>query len=179
MAKRGPFWKLSFILCVLALFFAPEPCGSSAELDATLLLINKARSAARAGRFEEARQRLEESITFADAAGQKLEMAIAFNNMGEVYRLQGNPEAAIHYYQQALEVYKSIGHRNGVELTRRQIEETQELPDMAERPTPGKTGELQEGTAGGVREKLINEAIERVRERLEARREKANVGPSE
>lgn len=170
MERVFPSRRMAVTLCFLAFLFALAPYCSSAELDATWLLINQARAAARAGRYEEARKTLWDSITFADAAGQKLEMAIALNNMGEVYRLQGDTAEALHYYRRAVKIYEEIGHQDGIGITQRQIEEIQEAPDSTKKATLGKAGELQEVTSASLRERLIDQAIERVRKRLEAKR---------
>ena len=178
MKRFCPFRRATLLLSFLAFSLALEFYGSSAEPNATLELINQARTAARAGRFEEARQRLEESITFADVAGQKLEMAIALNNMGEIYRLQRDTAEALHYYRRAVKIYEEIGHKDGIGITQRQIEEIQEAPDSTEKTTLEKAGELQEVTPASLRERLIDQAIERVRKRVEAKR-KGEIDPAE
>lgn len=176
MAKRDPFWKPTFILCVLALFFAPEPYGSSAELDATLLLINEARSAARAGRYETAQERLREAIRFAEAAGQKLEMAIALNNLAEVSRLKGERGEALNYYRRALAIYDEIGHQRGIRIVRKKIEETRQTPNEPGEASLERTTPPEREISPSLRQRLIHEAIEQVKKRVRDRQEEKERG---
>jgi len=176
MAKRGPFGKPPFIFCALALFFAPEPYGSSAELDATLLLINEARSAARAGRYDAAQERLREAIMSAEAAGQKLEMAIALNNLGEVYRLKGESADALNYYRLALAIYDEIGHQPGILIVRKQIGEAQKAPNGPSEASLEGTTQPEQEISPSLRQRLIHQAIEQVRKRVRDRQEEKERG---
>ncbi|MBI2989135.1 MAG: tetratricopeptide repeat protein [Deltaproteobacteria bacterium] len=176
MARRGPFWKVTFVFGVLTLFLAPEPHGSSAELDATLLLINEARSAARAGRYEAAQERLREAIMFAEAAGQKLEMAIALNNLAEVYRLKGERAEAVNYYRRALAIYDEIGHQPGIRTVRKQIEETRKAPNGPGQASLEGTTPPEREISPSLRQRLIDQAIEQVKKRVRDRQEDKEGG---
>lgn len=176
MPKQYPFWEPTFILCVLTLFFALEPYASSAELDATLLLINEARSAARAGRYEAAQERLREAIMFAEAVGQKLEMAIALNNLAEVYRLKGEWAEALDHYRRALAIYDEIGHQPGTRIVRKQIEETQKTPNGPGEASLERTTPLEREISPSLRQRLIHQAIEQVKKRVRDRQEEKERG---
>ena len=176
MARRSPFWKLIFIFYALALLFVSEPYSSSAELDATLLLINEARSAARAGRYEAAQERLREAILFAEAAGQKLEMAIALNNLAEVYRLKGERAEAVNYYRRALAIYDEIGHQPGIRTVRKQIEETQKAPNGPGQASLEGTTPPEREISPSLRQRLIDQAIEQVKKGVRDGREDKEGG---
>ena len=176
MAKRSPFWKLIFIFYALALLFVSEPYSFSVELDATLLLITEARSAARAGRYEAAQEKLRETILFAEAAGQKLEMAIALNNLAEVYRLKGERAEALNYYRRALAIYDEIGHQPGILIVRKQIGEAQKAPNGPSEASLEGTTQPEQEISPSLRLRLIHEAIEQVKKRVRDRQEEKGTG---
>lgn len=176
MARHGPFWKLTFIFCVLTLFFVQEPCGSSAELDSALLLINEARAAARAGRYEVARELLLEAITLAENAGQKLEMAIALTNLGQVYRLKGERVEALNYHRRALAIYNEIGHQHGFGILSKQIEETRKTPNGPGEASLERTTPPEREISPSLRQRLIHEAIEQIKKRMRDRQEEKERG---
>ncbi|MBI2358179.1 MAG: tetratricopeptide repeat protein [Deltaproteobacteria bacterium] len=150
MAKRGAYWKPIFIFCVLTLFFA--------------------------GRYEAAQEKLREAVMFAEAAGQKVELAIALNNLAEVYRLKGERTEALNYYRRALAIYDEIGHQPGVRIVRKQIEETQKAPGGPGEANLEGTMPPEQEISTSLRERLIHQAIEQVKQRVRDRQKEKEEG---
>ncbi|MCH8055145.1 MAG: TonB family protein [Deltaproteobacteria bacterium] len=144
------------ILCLLLPLMASY--GLSDDRDDAFRLILEARGTARIEKYREALRLLQESIAVAEEAGQKLLVAIALGNIAEIYRLHGNTTEALNHYRQALDIYIEIENQSGIATTRQQIAE--HLP-----PT--------EETSSSKRDKLIREAIDRVKNRLKAQQKKS------
>jgi len=109
----------------------------------------EARAAIGSGSRFEALERLHSALMLANQTDQHLTAALALANIGEVYRLHGNPTEALSYYREALERYQLMSHENGIQTTRKQIAELASL--------------LEEKLSVADRDKLIDQAIERVR----------------
>jgi len=76
----------------IAFFLVASLGGSTSfaiEGQKTFELINEARTVARTGNYPEALEKLQEAIFLADESGEKLPLAIAFNNIAEIH-LQKN-----------------------------------------------------------------------------------------
>jgi len=142
--------------------------------------------------------KLQEAIVLADENEEKLALAIAYNNVAEIHRLQGNTIEALESYSQALQVYNEMGHRNGISSTGQKIDEilgrpkktkTVKTPETIQTPVTVQTPETvettfpalppapQEEIPAEMRGRLIDEAINRVRSRVKDRQ--ALQGPSE
>ena len=110
----------------LILFFFLASLGGSTGLaiegEETFDMINEARTIARTGNYSEALDKLQEAIVVADENEEKLALAIAYNNVAEIHRLQGNTIEALESYSQALQVYHEMGHRNGITSTGQKID---------------------------------------------------------
>ncbi len=153
-------------------------------------MINEARTIARTGNYAEALDKLQEAIVLADENEEELALAIAFNNVAEIHRLQGNTIDALESYSQALQVYHEMGHRNGITSTGQKIDKilgrskktkTVALPETVQNPITVQTPETVETTPpvapltpeeispNVTREQLIDEAIKRVRDRIRDR----------
>ena len=141
----------SSLLCLLLSY--PAHYGLADEKDDGWRLILEARGALRAGYFPEALGKLGESFSLAEKTGQKLLAAIALGNIAEAYRLQGNGAEALVYYEKALSFYRDLRNQNGIAITEQKMEE------IAPRSTTPESGP-------SLREKLIRDAIDRVRDRV-------------
>lgn len=162
------------------IFLAASLAGSysiASERDEAFKIINEARATARTGQYPEALNKLEEVISFADFGGQKLAVAIAHNNMAEIYLLQRNTLQALSHHYQALRIYNEIGYRNGIVATGRQIDEILAQPETGrEKFTPGSTRPLVSEIPDETRQRLLNEAMMRVRNRIKTRQAKTEGG---
>jgi len=167
---------------LLVLFFLVASFGGSTGLaiegGETFDMINEARTIARTGNYSEALDKLQEAIVLADENEEKLAMAIALNNVGEIHRLQGNTIEALESYSQALQVYHEMGHRNGITSTGQKIDKilgrskqtkTVKTPETIETTTPVLPSPPQEEIPAETRGQLIDEAINRVKNRVKER----------
>ncbi len=194
--------KTSTSQIILLLFFFVASIGGSTGLaiegGETFDMINEARTIARTGNYSEALDKLHEAIVLAYENEEKLALAIAHNNVAEIHRLQGNTIEALESYSQALQVYHEIGHRNGISSTGQKIDKilgrpkktkTVATPETIQEPGTVQTPETVETTSPALpptprgeipaeaRGRLIDEAINRVRNRIKDRQ--ALLGPSE
>lgn len=62
------------------------------------------------GRFEDCRQRLEESLAINRQTGVRRGMAVALDNMGSVYRRLGRHDQGVTYHQQAIVIAREAGN---------------------------------------------------------------------
>ena len=180
--------KTSTSQIILLLFFFVASIGGSTGLaiegGETFDMINEARTIARTGNYSEALDKLYEAIVLADENEEKLALAIAHNNAAEIYRLQGNTIEALESYSQALQVYHEIGHRNGISSTGQKIDkilgrskktktvaipETIQEPETVETTSPALPPTRQGKIPAEARGRLIDEAINRVRNRVKDR----------
>jgi TonB family protein len=147
------------VLCFLALPLGSN--GLSEENRDSFGPILEARALARTGRYSEALLILHRSVTVAEQAGKNLTAAIALNNIAEIHRVQGNSPAAINFYEQALEKYRDIGHQTGASMTQQRIDELLLQSEEIEQISSEK------------RDMMIQEAIERVRNRVLAQKKES------
>ena len=154
----------------LSLFLAAflvGPVAPASEGDDAFKMINEARATARAGRYLYAIDRLQAAIRMADEGGQTLPAAIALNNIAAIYRLQKNNLQALHYNYLALKIYNEIDHQNGITATNRLIDEIAGKPQARSKNTTVEIAEpLLSDSSADTRQRLIDEAMERVRNRL-------------
>ncbi len=193
---------------LLILFFLLASLGGSTGLaiegEETFDMINEARTIARTGNYSEALDKLQEAIVVADENEEILALAIAYNNIAEIHRLQGNTIEALESYSQALQVYHEMGHRNGISSTGQKIDKilgrpnktkivgtpetiqnpmtiltptTAQTPETVETTSPALPPAPQEEIPAETRGRLIDDAINRVRNRVKDRQ--ALQGPSE
>jgi len=169
---------------LLVLFFLVASFGGSTGLaiegGETFDMINEARTIARTGNYSEALDKLQEAIVLADENEEKLALAIALNNVAEIHRLQGNTIEALESYSQALQVYHEMGHRNGITSTGQKIDKIlgrSKQTKTVKTPAPVLPSPPQEENPAETRARLIDEAINRVKNRVKVRQ--ALQGPSE
>ncbi len=169
---------------LLVLFFLVASFGGSTGLaiegGETFDMINEARTIARTGNYSEALGKLQEAIVLADENEEKLALAIALNNVAEIHRLQGNTIEALESYSQALQVYHEMGHRNGITSTGQKIDKIlgrSKQTKTVKTPAPVLPSPPQEENPAETRARLIDEAINRVKNRVKVRQ--ALQGPSE
>ncbi|HEX9880496.1 MAG TPA: TonB family protein [Candidatus Binatia bacterium] len=161
-----------FLLQTLPLIFLlaaalPGETVLAVQDTAIFQLLAEARSSARKGGYPEALEKLENALSLAQESNDPLTQAITLDNMAEIYRLQGNSREALDRYAQALKIYKDIGHSLGASATERKVDEMlgrapseKQEPQDAEPPPPVAT------LPSETREKLINNAIDRIRSRV-------------
>ncbi len=187
--SRSYFHPIPIIVFLLITFFGGS-IGLAVERGEAFDMINEARTIARTGNYAEALDKLQEAIVLADENEEELALAIAFNNVAEIHRLQGNTIDALESYSQALQVYHEMGHRNGITSTGQKIDKilgrskktkTVALPETVQNPITVQTPETVETTPpvapltpeeispNVTREQLIDEAIKRVRDRIRDR----------
>ncbi len=133
--------------------------------------IVEARGQARAQRYPEALKQLDEAASLAEELEDRLPLALAFHNRGEVHLLRGELQDAWTDYHRALGVYAAMGHMVGAGLVQRRIGALSRLLEksrgMAEAPVGARAGALSP----------IDQAVERVRRRARAAGEAAESGP--
>jgi tetratricopeptide (TPR) repeat protein len=154
---------LSYLISILLLVSPALPAASSApgEKDEAGEKLLTGRALIRSGRYFEAMERLESAWRRAERTGQHLTAALALSNMAEIQRLYGNTSEAARYYREALRNYRAVGHQDGIALSTKKIEEIL---------GPGTAPE----SRGTDRDMLINQAVERVRDRLKAKPERSD-----
>ena len=164
MCDLGRYLRWFIILWVLLLAMA-RPCR--AQTGDPFQLINEGRALARGGNFPTALDKIEGAIVLANESGQKLAAAIALTNMAEILRLQRRTPEALDRYTEALQIYREIQHRNGIAATRGQIDKILAPLGLAgQGSVPSlSTGEIPQK----ARERLIEEAVGRVRDRVGVR----------
>ncbi len=198
------FYSQTLLLFFFFLASLGGSTGLAIEGEETFDMINEARTIARTGNYSEALDKLQEAIVVADENEEKLALAIAYNNVAEIHRLQGNTVEALESYSQALQVYHEMGHRNGISSTGQKIDKilgrpkktkivgipetiqkpetiltpvTVQTPQTVETTSPALPPAPQEEIPAETRGRLIDDAINRVRNRVKDRQ--ALQGPSE
>ena len=152
--------KYSFpqlIATVVLGFLIPATAAGATldERDEAVRWLLQARGMIRAGRLFEAMDKLHSSLALADQTYQHLTAALALANMAEIYRLYGDTAKAVSFYREALERYRAISNQSGIEGTQKKID--------------GIIGPTDQTVPAAKREKLIDQAIERARSRLQTR----------
>ncbi len=140
-------------------------------------MIVEARGSARAERYPEALNRLDDAVTLAEQLEDKLPLALALHNKGEVELLRGRPLDALKAYYRVLGVYRRLGHEAGAALARKRIGMLTRLVNKPEEPAAAPS---QEKPAAKTPARLspVDQAVERIRARLEAAGQKAPGEPS-
>lgn len=175
MIRLFHFQTVPLILFLAA--FLVGPVAPASEGDDAFKMINEARATARAGRYLYAIDRLQAAIRMADEGGQTLPAAIALNNIAAIYRLQKNNLQALHYNYLALKIYNEIDHQNGIAATNRLIDEILGKPQTRSENTTVETAEpLLSEVSDDTRQRLIDEAMERVRNRVKVGEEQKEGG---
>jgi protein TonB len=155
--------------------------GLAVEDDGTSKLLTEARATARRGSYPEALEKLEEALELARENDNSLIQAITLDNMAEVHRLQKNTREARNRYTQALKIYQDINHRLGVQATQRKLAAlSDQRPSTVEPPPPPEPVDAaahEPGLPPQTRGKLINNAIDRIRNRVKG--QEANKGTEE
>lgn len=139
----------------------------------------EARGHARARRYPEALDQLEDAISAAEGMEDKLPLALALHNMAEVQLLKGEVLDALKAYHRAWGVYTKLGNRAGAGIVQGRIGALSRLlrkpgepaAPAAENVAPARTAE---------RLSPIDEAVERIRLRKLSRsrgRETAGTAP--
>jgi len=197
------FYSQTLLILFFFLASLGGSTGLAIEGEETFDMINEARTIARTGNYSEALDKLQEAIFVADENEEKLALAIAHNNVAEIHRLQGNTIEALESYSQALQVYHEMGHRNGISSTGQKIDKilgrpmktkivgipetiqkpetiltpvTVQTPETVETTSPALPPAPQEEIPAEMRGRLIDDAINRVRNRVKDRQ--ALQGPS-
>lgn len=123
-------------------------------------MLLEARGLMRKEKYADAIAALQKSASLALNAEQKLVAALALTNIGEIYLLQGSRPEALLYYEKALALYRQLGSENGVAIVQKKIALISSEASEAETIPPE------------VRERLIEDAIDRVRTRVKGLQEK-------
>ena len=152
--------------------------GLAVEDDGTVKLLTEARATARRGSYPEALEKLEEALELARQNDDSLIQAITLDNMAEVHRLQRNTREARNRYTQALKIYQDINHTLGVQATQKKLAAlSDQRPSTVEPPPPPEPVDAaapEPGLPPQNRGKLINNAIDRIRNRVKG--QEANKG---
>ncbi len=157
--------------------------GLAVEDDGPAKLLTEARAAARRGSYPEALEKLEEALELARENDDSLIQALTLDNMAEVHRLQKNTREARNRYTQALKIYQDINHRLGVQATQKKLAAlSDQRPSTVEPPPPPEPVDAaapapEPGLPPQTRGKLINNAIDRIRNRVKG--QEANKGTDE
>ena len=174
MTHRRPFRRHGLWRLVLALAWlvagpahAEQHAPPAPEAERQVFeKIVEARGHARVKRYAEALKQLDAAASLAEGMEDKLPLALALHNAAEVQLLKGEPLDALKGYHRALGVYTDLGHETGVGLVQRRIRTLSRLLSKPRKPT------AQAATAPAKPQEplsLIDQAVERVRRRKEAR----------
>jgi tetratricopeptide (TPR) repeat protein len=72
----------------------------------------------RAGRWEDARQNLEQAAAILSQSDDRTSLARVYNNLGLVLAAEGKQREAAKYYQRALALKEQLGDLYGMQITR-------------------------------------------------------------
>jgi TonB family protein len=161
--KASCYSLVAFLAGVLSICLTARTAGPQVLDDATRMIL-EARGMAREEKYREAISALERSIDLARQSGKTLLAAVALNNLAEIYSLQDNADEAFRAAYRALEIYSELGNQEGISVSRRTLEAI----------SPGRTATVE--ARDRTRENLIDQAIERVRNRVQAQKEGATSG---
>jgi TonB family protein len=158
-------------LILFLVSFLPGETVHAVQDTAILQLLAEARSSARKGAYPEALEKLENALSLARENNDPLTKAITLDNIAEINRLQGNTREALDHYAQALKIYKDIGHSLGATATQRKVDRILGRPPRQEQEPPAAAPPpAVAGLPAETREKLINNAIDRIRSRIKEQR---------
>ncbi len=184
MTQRHPFGgrRVSRLILMLAWLMVapayanqhtpsvPEVQPSPEAGKQALEKIVEARGRARAKRYPEALNQLDDAVSLAEGMEDKLPLALALHNIAEIQLLKGEIPDALKAYYRALGVYTELGNKAGAGIVQGRIGTLSRLLRKPREPAaPAKTGD---------RVSLIDEAVERVRLRKRSRgQETAETAP--
>ncbi len=152
--------------------------GLAIEHENIYQTLAEARATARTGNYPEALDKLQEAMSLAQESGEELALAITLENMAEIHRLQGNPREALDHYSKALKIYQDIGHSMGISFTGKKVNKILGRTRLKDAPPKKKAPETASAEIPAeTREKLINSAIDRIRNRV--KEQQAKEGTSE
>ncbi len=150
---------------------------SAAELEKQAYAkIVEARGSARAERYPDALTRLDDAVTLAEQLDDKLPLALALHNKGEVELLRGRPLDALKAYYRVLGIYRRLGHEAGAALAQKRIGMLTRLVKKPEKPA----APSQEEPAAKTPDRLspIDQAVERIRARVRSAGQKPPEVPA-
>ncbi len=191
MTQRHPFrgHRVSRLILMLAwLMVAPahadQHTPSALEVQPApeagkqaLEKIVEARGRARARRYPEALNQLDDAISLAEGMEDKLPLALALHNVGEIQLLKGEILDALKAYYRALGVYTELGNKAGAGIVQGRIGTLSRLL-MKSREPAAPAAENVASAKTEDRLSLIDEAVERVRLRKQSSSEEtASPGP--
>ena len=116
----GNLWALlgSLMLCiwvpsVRAQQSAPANSAATPSKPTTSVqaLLDKGQAAAKAYQWEEALRQYQAALERARTDNDPIGQANTLANIGNVYRITGQPQKALEFLQQALPIYKAVGKR--------------------------------------------------------------------
>ncbi len=139
--------------------------------------IVEARGSARAERYPDALTRLDDAVTLAEQLDDKLPLALALHNKGEVELLRGRPLDALKAYYRVLGVYRRLGHQAGAALVQKRIGMLTRLVKKPEKPAAAPPQEAPAAKAPD-RLSLVDQAVERIRARIRSAGQKAPEKPA-
>ena len=169
------FFRTIVLLFLLAVTL-PGAAYATEETDIYQLLA-EARNSARTGGYPAAMEKLQSALSLAQEKNDRLTQAITLDNMAEVYRLQGNTREALDRYTQALTIYKETGHSLGISLTEKKIDQLLGRPPKTEQAPPVATSPpATTALPTETREKLIKNAIDRIRSRVKEQQVQEDAG---
>lgn len=139
--------------------------------------LKEGRARARAQSYGQALADLRVAVALAEQMpGANLTLALALHNLAEVHRLLNEPATALQAYRRALGIYEELNHEFAAEVTQTQISTLLSGPDDDLAQSSARSAE----TTVPVEKRLnrINEAVERIRERLRSRDGGEAAGPA-
>ena len=155
----------------------PEEALPAPELEKQAYAkIVEARGSARAERYPEAVNRLDDAVSLAEQLENKLPLALALHNKGEVELLRGRPLDALKAYYRVLGVYRRLGHQAGVALVRKRIGMLTRLVRKPEKPAAAPS-QAAPAAKTPDRPSLVDQAVERIRARVRSAGQKAAAAP--
>ena len=184
MTQRHPFRgrRVSRLILMLAWLmvapaYADQHTPSAPEVQPApeagkqaLEKIVEARGRARAKRYPEALNQLDDAISLAERMEDKLPLALALHNVAEIRLLKGEILDALKAYYRALGVYTELGNKAGAGIVQGRIGTLSRLI-MKPRETAAPAAENVASVKTEDRLSPIDEAVERVRLRKQSRGE--------
>ncbi len=139
--------------------------------------IVEARGSARAERYPDALIRLDDAVTLAEQLDDKLPLALALHNKGEVELLRGRPLDALKSYYRVLGLYRKLGHQAGAARVQKRIGM---LTRLVKKPAKPAAPPPQEAPAAETPDRLssVDQAVERVRARIRSAGQKPPEVPA-
>ncbi len=130
--------------------------------------IVEARGRARARHYAEALSQLDAAVSLAEQVEDRLPLALALHNIAEVQLLKGGLLDALKAYHRVLGIYTELGQEAGIGRVQRRIRTLSRLLRKATEP-PALTAEPAAPVETKEPLSLVDQAVERVRQRQQAR----------